>query len=116
MRPLIGITTYVEPAQWGAWELPSALIPYMYVQAIERAGGRALLVPPSTAAIEETLDALDGLLFSGGSDLDPATYDRTRTPRRPGLAPNATGASSRSSAPRSRATCRCSPCAAARRC
>ncbi len=86
--PLIGITTYVEPAQWGAWELPSALIPYMYVQAIERAGGRALLVPPSTAAIEETLDALDGLLFSGGSDLDPddvrpgsAPRDDRNTPR-----------------------------------
>jgi putative glutamine amidotransferase len=75
-RPLVGITTYVEPAQWGAWELPSALIPYMYVEAIERAGGRALLVPPSTEAVDETLDALDGLLFSGGNDLDPSTYDQ----------------------------------------
>jgi gamma-glutamyl-gamma-aminobutyrate hydrolase PuuD len=85
--PLIGITTYVEPAQWGAWELPSALIPYMYVQAIERAGGRALLVPPSTAAIEETLDALDGLLFSGGSDLDPTTYDQDLHPETTGTRP-----------------------------
>jgi putative glutamine amidotransferase len=85
--PLIGITTYVEPAQWGAWELPSALIPYMYVQAIERAGGRALLVPPSTAAIEETLDALDGLLFSGGSDLDPTTYDQDPHPETTGTRP-----------------------------
>jgi putative glutamine amidotransferase len=79
-RPLIGITTYVEPAQWGAWELPSALIPYMYVEAIERSGGRALLVPPSTDALEETLDALDGLLFSGGSDVDPSTYDQEPHP------------------------------------
>ena len=85
--PLIGITTYVEPAQWGAWELPSALIPYMYVQAIERAGGRALLVPPSTAAIEETLDALDGLLLSGGSDLDPETYDQDAHPETTGTRP-----------------------------
>jgi putative glutamine amidotransferase len=85
--PLIGITTYVEPAQWGAWELPSALIPYMYVQAIERAGGRALLVPPSTEAIEETLDALDGLLFSGGSDLDPTTYDQDSHPETTGTRP-----------------------------
>ena len=85
--PLIGITTYVEPAQWGAWELPSALIPYMYVQAIERAGGRALLVPPSTAAIEETLDALDGLLFSGGSDLDPTMYDQDPHPETSGTRP-----------------------------
>jgi putative glutamine amidotransferase len=78
--PLIGITTYVEPAQWGAWELRSALVPYMYVEAIERAGGRALLVPPTTDAVEETLDALDGLLFSGGNDLDPGTYDQTPHP------------------------------------
>ena len=85
--PLIGITTYVEPAAWGAWELPSALIPYMYVQAIERAGGRALLVPPSTEAVEETLDALDGLLFSGGSDLDPAMYDQEPHPETTGTRP-----------------------------
>ena len=89
----------------------------MYVQAIERAGGRALLVPPSTAAIEETLDALDGLLFSGGSDLDPETYDAGAAPRDDRARdPSATGASSRSSAPRSRATCPSSPSAAARRC
>jgi putative glutamine amidotransferase len=74
-KPLIGITSYVEPAQWGAWELEAALVPWMYVQAIERAGGRALLVPPSEEAPEETLDALDGLLFSGGNDLDPSSYD-----------------------------------------
>ena len=87
-KPLIGITTYVEPAQWAAWELPSALIPYMYVQAIERAGGRALLVPPSTEALEETLDALDGLLFSGGSDLDPATYGQEPHPETTGTRPD----------------------------
>jgi gamma-glutamyl-gamma-aminobutyrate hydrolase PuuD len=74
-RPLIGITTYAEPeVRWGVWELPAALIPLAYVEAIERAGGRPLLVPPSEDGIEETLDALDGLLFSGGSDLDPGTY------------------------------------------
>ena len=73
-RPLVGITTYVEPASWGAWTLPAALIPYAYVEAVERAGGRALLVPPSDDGVEETLDALDGIVFSGGSDLDPSTY------------------------------------------
>ena len=73
-RPLIGITTYVTPAKWSYWELEAALIPVDYVRAVERAGGRALLVPPSEEGVEETLQALDGLLFSGGSDLDP---DRT---------------------------------------
>jgi putative glutamine amidotransferase len=75
-RPLIGITTYVTPASWGYWELEAALIPAAYVEAIERAGGRPLLVPPSADGVEETLDALGGLLLSGGSDLDPAIYDQ----------------------------------------
>ena len=73
-RPVIGITTYVVPARFGAWEARSALVPYEYVTAVERAGGRALLVPPSRDGIDETLDAVDALIFSGGSDLDPAHY------------------------------------------
>ena len=79
-RPLIGITSYVEEAAWGAWHLEAALIPQMYVEAVESAGGRALVVPPSEDAVEETLDALDGLLLSGGADLDPAGYDAEAHP------------------------------------
>jgi gamma-glutamyl-gamma-aminobutyrate hydrolase PuuD len=45
------------------------------VQAVERAGGRPLVVPPSQIAIQETLRVLDGLIFSGGSDLHPELYD-----------------------------------------
>lgn len=78
--PLIGITTYVEPAQWGAWELQSALVPLMYVEAIERAGGRAVLIPPSEVAVAETLDALDGIVLSGGNDLDPVVYGQDPHP------------------------------------
>ena len=70
-RPVIGITTYVTPAKWSSWDMEAALIPTDYVYAVERAGGRALLVPPSEDGVEETLQALDGLVFSGGSDLDP---------------------------------------------
>jgi putative glutamine amidotransferase len=73
-RPVVGITTYVEEASWGHWTLDAALIPYDYVRAVEHAGARALLVPPSAEGVEETLDALDGLVFSGGSDLDPDSY------------------------------------------
>jgi putative glutamine amidotransferase len=43
---------------------------------VERAGGRPLLVPPSTNGVEETLGAVDGLVFSGGADLDPELYDQ----------------------------------------
>jgi len=73
-KPIIGITTYLTSARFGTWKEDAALIPASYVRAVEAAGGRALLVPPSMDGIEETLDALDGLLFSGGSDLDPELY------------------------------------------
>jgi len=68
-KPVIGITTYVVPASWGHWQLETALIPYDYVRAVERAGGRALLVPPDDESVEETLDRLDGIVFSGGEDI-----------------------------------------------
>jgi len=73
---VIGITTYAEKATWGGWTEPAAFTPLAYVRAVEQAGGRPLLVPPSEDGVEETLQALDGLLFSGGSDLDPGLYDQ----------------------------------------
>jgi putative glutamine amidotransferase len=73
-RPLIGITTYAEEASFGVWRMPSALIPLDYVDAIERAGGRPMLIPPSELGVAETLDALDGLVFTGGADVDPSLY------------------------------------------
>jgi putative glutamine amidotransferase len=80
-RPLIGISAYAQPASWGAWQLPAAFVPLHYVESVERAGGRALLVPPSTDAVDEVLDVLDGVVFSGGIDIDPAAYGAQRHPR-----------------------------------
>ena len=40
MKPVIGITTYVEPASWGQWNLLAALIP-VFLRARGRGGGRA---------------------------------------------------------------------------
>jgi putative glutamine amidotransferase len=74
VRPLVGITTYVTPARFGVWEAESVLVPADYVNAVKRAGGRPLLVPPSEDGVDETLAAVDGLIFSGGSDLDPELY------------------------------------------
>ena len=80
MRPIIGITSYAQPAKWGAWELPAALVPLYYVESVEQAGGRAFVIPPSDEAVEETLDVLDGIVFSGGIDIDPALYGADRHP------------------------------------
>jgi putative glutamine amidotransferase len=87
VRPLVGITTYVTEARFGTWDVESALVPAAYVRAVERAGGRALLVPPSEDGVEETLDALDGLILSGGSDLDPETYGQEPHPETNDVAP-----------------------------
>jgi putative glutamine amidotransferase len=86
-RPVIGITTYLTLARFGVWEDDAALIPAAYVRAVEAAGGRALLVPPSMEGIDETLDALDGLLFSGGSDLDPEIYGQEAHAETDGVVP-----------------------------
>jgi putative glutamine amidotransferase len=86
-KPLIGITTYVEPASWGHWNVEAALIPYDYVRAVERAGGRAVLVPPDEDGIAEVLDALDGLIFSGGNDLTPEGYGAEAHPATNGTNP-----------------------------
>lgn len=85
MRPLVGITTYVTPARWSYWELEAALIPADYVNAIDRAGARPLLVPPTTEGVEETLDVLDGIVFTGGSDIDPEFYGEEPHPETFGI-------------------------------
>lgn len=84
LRPLIGITSYAEQARWGVWDAPAALIPLVYVSAVERAGGRALLIPPSDEGVEETLEALGGLLLSGGADIDPEVYGAETHPETSG--------------------------------
>jgi putative glutamine amidotransferase len=72
-KPVVGITTYLTRAAWGAWDLEAALIPAAYVRAVASVGGAPLLVPHGTD-VEATLGAVDGLVFSGGPDLDPALY------------------------------------------
>jgi putative glutamine amidotransferase len=74
-RPVIGITSYApERVRWGVWEDPVIMVPASYVHAVENAGGRPLVVPPSLDSTEETLDLLDGIIFSGGGDVDPTRY------------------------------------------
>lgn len=83
-RPVIGITTYLVPAAWGAWNMEAALVPADYVRAVTAAGGAPVLVPPG-ASLPETLDLVDGLVFSGGSDLDPELYDAEAHPETNGV-------------------------------
>ena len=80
MKPIIGITSYAQEASWGAWRLPAAVLPLAYVRSVEQAGGRPILIPPVEDAVEQTLDVLDGLILSGGADIDPDHYGADRHP------------------------------------
>lgn len=84
---MVGISSFEQEARWGVWELSAALVPHAYVHAVERAGGRPLLVPPLEDTIEETLDVLDALVLSGGADVDPQTYGAAHHPETRGTQP-----------------------------
>jgi putative glutamine amidotransferase len=85
MRPLVGVTTYLTHAKWGVWDAETALVPATYVAALERAGGRPVLIPPSEDAIEETLEALHGLVLPGGTDIAPELYGQEAHPETYGV-------------------------------
>ncbi len=77
MLPLIGLTTYRERAKWGVWDQQADLLPVMYADAIARAGGVPVLLPPATEdpdAAAAIVARLDGLVVSGGADVDPHRY------------------------------------------
>ncbi|PWR07846.1 gamma-glutamyl-gamma-aminobutyrate hydrolase [Micromonospora acroterricola] len=80
-RPLIGISAYVEPADWAVWwGVRAVLVPEAYVRAVTAAGGRAVVLPPDDAD-GDVVAVLDGLLLAGGADVDPGRYGQPRDPR-----------------------------------
>ena len=103
---VIGLTTYAEPATMLVWQREFAMLHASYVTATERAGGIAVLLPPPgpeaqdseaqdseaqdseamRTRAEEVLDRLDGLVLTGGADVDPSRYgeapaEQTSRPR-----------------------------------
>jgi putative glutamine amidotransferase len=76
-RPVIGISTSLARASWGVWDRRAALLPFEYIAAIQRAGGLALMIPPDPQLEhdpDQALELIDGLILSGGNDIDPAAY------------------------------------------
>jgi putative glutamine amidotransferase len=87
MRPVVGITSYVEQARWGVWDVPASVLPFRYVERVEAAGGTAVVLPPAAAADAEVLERLDAVVFAGGADLDPGLYGEQPHPETTGLRP-----------------------------
>lgn len=78
--PLIGITTARRPH---AEVRSQIVITEAYVQAVAAAGGCPVMIPLglSPELLENLLARLDGILFTGGGDIDPASYGAAPHPK-----------------------------------
>lgn len=87
--PVIGLTTYREEAAWGVWDQRADLLPTQYARAVEATGGVPVLLPPQAReAAEVVVSRLDGLVVSGGADVDPGRYAAEPHPRTAGWRPD----------------------------
>ncbi|HLM86423.1 MAG TPA: gamma-glutamyl-gamma-aminobutyrate hydrolase family protein [Solirubrobacteraceae bacterium] len=89
-RPVIGICAALERASWSVWDQQAVLLPLNYIEAVQRAGGMALMLPPDPALVSEPralLELIDGLILAGGADIDPATYAQPAHPETVGTVP-----------------------------
>ncbi len=82
-RPIVGITTYLQRAQTGVWDTKAAFLPETYFGAVERAGGIPVLLPPQPiegGVAEQVIARLDGLIISGGLDVEASRYGAAAHP------------------------------------
>jgi putative glutamine amidotransferase len=88
--PVIGLSTALERASWSVWSIPAHVLSRDYADAVQRAGGIAVLLPPDPAASEDPdpwLRILDALVLTGGADVDPSFYDADPDPQTIGTVP-----------------------------
>jgi gamma-glutamyl-gamma-aminobutyrate hydrolase PuuD len=78
-RPIIGITSELEAARWGDWVREAVVSPVSYTRAVERAGAAPVVVAPVPPdSVRALVAGLDGLVFTGGRDLNTELYDQHR--------------------------------------
>lgn len=77
VRPIIGITSYLEQAQTGVWDVRASFLPDVYIRAVTDAGGTVVVLPPQAVddySATRILESIDGLVVAGGADVDPRRY------------------------------------------
>ena len=82
-RPVIGITPSVAQAGWGYRNQLAVVLSVSYIRAVQRAGAVAVLILPDPGLEDdpdEILELIDGLILSGGNDIDPASYGAEQHP------------------------------------
>jgi putative glutamine amidotransferase len=78
-RPLIGLTAYAQQVQYGSNDVMAGMLPMTYVRAVHATGGRAVLITPDDPGTD-VIESLDGIVFAGGGDIDPAYWGAERHP------------------------------------
>jgi len=81
--PVIGITTYLQQAQTGIWDVQASFLPQVYFDSVTKSGGIAVLLPPQPVSddiVAGVLGRIDGLIVAGGRDVDPARYGQEPHP------------------------------------
>ena len=82
-RPVVGLTTYLQQAHSGVWDVHASFLPGIYLDGVTLAGGIATLLPPQPVDADiaaRVIDGLDGLIITGGRDVDPAAYGHDAHP------------------------------------
>ena len=86
---MIGITAAIERAAWTVWsDVEANISPRAYALCVWDSGAvPVLLAPPEEGggATEDLLELIDGLILSGGADIDPAIYGAERAPETAGF-------------------------------
>ena len=83
MTVAIGVTTYLEPVVMGLWNRPGSMLPRVYSDCLISAGAAVITLPPqppTAETIARVLDSVDGLMLTGGKDVDATLYGQEPHP------------------------------------
>ena len=80
-RPVVGITAGELVASYGVWKEQASLVPADYIHAIARAGGVPVVLSPVAGIADALVERIDGLVLTGGVDVDPSLYGAERHPK-----------------------------------